>query len=647
MLRRSILEISSRRTLGINPRHFTNRAIPSCLSSRKKFSTASKSGGASIPGSTGKPPESQGSLSKFVIGSFAVGAAFLAAYQTGYLDQYLRKDQHGVPQNAEINATNEDSKSLQHSVEQLVSPSNDKLRSGSPSMELAEQKMDTQLPDLKNVTEDIGDRQIKVQDKYDKDDKGTVNAKESELPEFPQSNAASDDLGKESSIQPKEIDDISKETDTATGLEEGNQQAPASTLTTAGPDEKQEENTEPPQQVMEERKEDTVDKGLEQPSPLLGEYHLRNKDEESAGTFSYSQGFTENSQFYEEKEAISSAMEGPQDGYISKDGKLVLDFLQAIHAAEKRQADLDARVFNEEKKMLKEKYEKRLKDAAARELMRAEEVAMLDKELKRERSKAALAIKSLQEKMEEKLKMELEQKESEAETKLKKVQELAEAELNAAIAKEKSAQLEKLVEAYVDINALSMAFYARSEEARQTHAANHFSLGALALEDALSKGLPIHKEVASLQSYIECGDKDSVLGLVLASLPEETKNRGTDTQLLLKQKFDALKGAIQHFSFFPRGGGGILAHSLAHVASWLKVRETDQSGDGIESIINRVEFYLAEGKLAEAADVLEESVRGTQAAEIVADWVRQTRNRAISEQALTLLQSYASSISFT
>lgn len=79
----------------------------------------------------------------------------------------------------------------------------------------------------------------------------------------------------------------------------------------------------------------------------------------------------------------------------------------------------------------------------------------------------------------------------------------------------------------------------------------------------------------------------------------------------------------------------------------IQVRETDQSGDGIESIINKVEFYLAEGKLAEAADVLEDSVRGTQAAEIVAGWVREARNRAISEQALTLLQSYASSISFT
>lgn len=42
-----------------------------------------------------------------------------------------------------------------------------------------------------------------------------------------------------------------------------------------------------------------------------------------------------------------------EDAYISKDGKLVLDFLQAIHAAEQRQADLDARVYDEEKRRLK------------------------------------------------------------------------------------------------------------------------------------------------------------------------------------------------------------------------------------------------------------------------------------------------------
>ncbi|KAL2240193.1 UNVERIFIED_CONTAM: hypothetical protein Sindi_0660500, partial [Sesamum indicum] len=77
------------------------------------------------------------------------------------------------------------------------------------------------------------------------------------------------------------------------------------------------------------------------------------------------------------------------------------------------------------------------------------------------------------------------------------------------------------------------------------------------------------------------------------------------------------------------------------------VKEVDHSGDGIESIINRVESLLAQGKLCEAADTLENGVKGSQAAEVVNDWVKRARNRAITEQALTILQSYATSISLT
>lgn len=54
---------------------------------------------------------------------------------------------------------------------------------------------------------------------------------------------------------------------------------------------------------------------------------------------------------------------------------------------------------------------------------------------------------------------------------------------------------------------------------------------------------------------------------------------------------------------------------------------------------------MREGKLAEAADALEEGVRGSQAEEIVIDWVRRARNRAITEQGLTFLQSYATCLS--
>lgn len=60
--------------------------------------------------------------------------------------------------------------------------------------------------------------------------------------------------------------------------------------------------------------------------------------------------------------------------------------------------------------------------------------------------------------------------------------------------------------------------------------------GAVALEDALSKGLPIQTEIDALRSYLDSSDKDSVLDLVLSSLPEETRKNGADTPLQLNQK---------------------------------------------------------------------------------------------------------------
>jgi len=68
--------------------------------------------------------------------------------------------------------------------------------------------------------------------------------------------------------------------------------------------------------------------------------------------------------------------------------------------------------------------------------------------------------------------------------------------------------------------------------------------GALALEDALSKGLPIQKEIDALNSYIGGIDKDSLLGLVMASLPEDTLKNGTDTILQLNHKVILSMGSI-------------------------------------------------------------------------------------------------------
>ncbi|KAJ6774995.1 MITOFILIN [Salix purpurea] len=197
--------------------------------------------------------------------------------------------------------------------------------------------------------------------------------------------------------------------------------------------------TVPTQNVTTENRSEAAFSEHSGISSLLDSYNLDEKAEKNITT----EGLGE--------QAIASAIEDLNDGYITKDGKLVLDFLEAIHTAEKRQAELDALAFSEEKRALKEKYDKELRDLRARELMCAEEAAMLDKEIKRERAKAAAAIKMLQERMEEKLRMELEQKENESEMKLQRFQELAKAELSAAIASEKAAQIEKIAEANLNV----------------------------------------------------------------------------------------------------------------------------------------------------------------------------------------------------
>ncbi|KAL5556415.1 hypothetical protein UlMin_038651 [Ulmus minor] len=631
MLLRSVLELSSRRAGRRIPLQVSTQ-IPTFL--RKELSTKAENNASPQPNAAGKPQGSGSSATKVVLGAAVVGAAVMAAYRTGYLDQFIG----GKEQRDSLKAAKDGFEN--HSV----LPDNKETNQVASAAEKVETPSD--IPNVEASSEKESGIHSQVQDKSATDAEEDIPIQK-KVPEYSQSSTVIDDQSPNSGVpSERSLDKKSTEENIGKGTHEELRTSPISTQTSVDEEENELKAAPSLNVTSEEREQDAQVKDAEPPSSLLEAYNLRDKADESIETSLHGQS-SNDLNFAKEKEAFTNALEDLNDGYITKDGKLVLDFLQAIHTAEQRQAELDAHLYAEEKRALKGKYEKELKDAAVRELMLAEEAAMLDKELKRERAKAAAALKSLQEKLEEKHKTELEQKESEAEFKLKKVEELAKAELAAKIASEKAAQIEKISEANLHINALCMAFYARSEEARWSHSAHKLALGALAIEDALSRGLPIQSEIEALHNYLEGIDKESVLDLVLSSLPDETRNKGADTLLQLNQKFNDLKGTLRHFSLIPPGGGGILAHSLAHVASWLKVKEADQSGDGIESVINKVEFYLAEGKLAEAAEALEEGVKDTRASEIVNDWVRQARNRAITEQALTLLQSYATSISLT
>ncbi|KAL9356575.1 hypothetical protein Peur_049828 [Populus x canadensis] len=657
MLRRSLLELSSRRqSIRRIPRKITTQHVPLFLSSRKEFSTSFQKN-ASPNGGPDDKSEKRGSLLVKSLGAvLVVGTCYYAGWLDPIIELIDKKKQSYVNSGGDgidhedvkvevVSPMSEEANKLSHFIEEAAQKV--KRESDFPSVETkekveihadvphfetkhkvetptdlphveADQKFETQTdqPHHETLSETESDNQSQVHH-------GAISVEERHEPEFSQHTGSEGSLGMEipglkTTKEPNEGIQVTQVQPQATGvpLESGIKTVPNQNVTT------------------ENRSEAAFSEhsGI---SSLLGSYHLDDNAEKNITT----EGLGE--------QAIVSAIEELNDGYITKDGKLVLDFLEAIHAAEKRQAELDALTFSEEKRALKEKYEKELRDSRARELMCAEEAAMLDKEIKREIAKAAAAIKMLQERMEEKLRVELEQKENESEMKLQRFQELAKAELSGAIASEKAAHIEKIAEANLNINALCMAFYARSEESRQIHSVHKLALGALALEDALSKGLPIQQELDALNSYLEGIDKDSLLHLVLSTLPEETRHHGTDTLLELNQKFNVMKGNLRHYILIPPGGDGILAHALARVASWLRFKEVDPSGDGIESIISRVEGFLAEGKLAEAADALQKGVQGSRAEEIAGDWVRRARNRAIAEQALTVLQSHATCVGLT
>ncbi|XP_012845176.1 PREDICTED: MICOS complex subunit MIC60 [Erythranthe guttata] len=650
MLRRSILQLASRSTVSRVPLQTTTQT-PSYLSSRRAFSSLQKNGPPK-PDIGSTAPKTQNRFPKVLVGGLILTPFVVAAYYFEAIEKYLVKDQQSISEytKAQISDT-----ITQKSTEQQNSH-NQASELSQPIADNSSKESDVSRFDANEVKQDFETHPI-----------ADNSSKESDVSSFDASHVKQDsethpDLNVSDDLIRTEQDKSFQTKDTAVQTPENvdhvqgsdmanvSQSSVSSHDVTSKPDEEQNKVIEvapnftsaekalaeveikslPTEQTTTQDMQEVVqDDGTQTSSSLLDDYHLKDNSEESA---------TSSSNIVKD---ISPAVEDVHDGYINKDGKLVLDFLQAIHAAEERQAELDAHFFAEEKRAMKDKYEKELKDARVRELMYAEREAILDKELSKERVKSAATLKSLQEKLEEKLYTELEQKEMEVEQKLKQMRDIAKAELAAAIASEKASQIEKMAEANLHIHALCMAFYARSEEARQSHSVHKLALGALSLEDALSKGLPIKKEIEALHAHLEGIDNDSFIALVLSSLPEETQKYGTDSVSQLNHKFDTLKGTLRHFSLLPPGGGGILSHSLAHVASLLKVKEVDESGDGIESLINRVENLLAQGKLCEAADTLEKGVKDSQAAEVVQEWVNRARNRAITEQALTVLQSYA------
>ncbi|KAK8449767.1 hypothetical protein SEVIR_7G266800v4 [Setaria viridis] len=625
MLRRCVRDLRSLRSLGRIPRPISGES-PTFLRSRSNSTKASQKNSTqnTVPGSQEESSQSGSNVSKLVLGTIVIGAAAVGAHQLGYIDFQLKDKKLPFSfKNPDVAKVYED---LKVPSEQKVDQTQIMSEPNTEVFQASDKEAHTPK-DLAN--EEAGAPEIPIdRDQLVPEEEKKSETLRQETHPVPDEHGSHTELPSQDSpaveINPVVVDD--KETGEVPHEQKTDQTASTVTPVQSSPTTVSPYN-DPPTDVHAPK--DLSGADVAEQKSLAETYLLQDEPDVS-------------------KDA--TAKETSRDEALPKkpsdDGKVVLDIIEAIHAAEKKQADADAYMYSEEKRKLKEKYEKELKDTRARELMYAEEAAILDKELKKEKLKNAAAIRELQEKAEQKLRDELQRKEEETRQQIEKAQELAKAEMAAAVAKEKATQIEQIAEANLNIDALCMAFYARSEEARQSHSVHKLALGTLALEHALSSGSPIRSEVELLHKSVEGIDKDSLLELALSSLPEDVLDYGSDTRMELKQKFNSLKETIRHFSLIPEGGGGILTHALARVASSIKIKE-DSSGDGIESLISRVERLIVDGDLSTAADALEGGLQGSEAAEIATEWVKQARKRAIAEQTLALLHACASSTTFS
>ncbi|KAH7351635.1 hypothetical protein KP509_19G007000 [Ceratopteris richardii] len=273
--------------------------------------------------------------------------------------------------------------------------------------------------------------------------------------------------------------------------------------------------------------------------------------------------------------------------------------------------------------------------------MYADEVNNLAREIMLEKEKAASALELERKMAEEKLLEELRHKEEEADLKLKKAELLSKSEIAAAVAEEKLTYMKDVRNVKQELEALHMILSTQSEDFHQSHTVHKLAVGAFALEDAMKRGGPLNKEITLISSSYGDSGSDPLLDAVISCLPEAAIKRGTLTPSQLSQKFEDLKSEVLELSLIPSTGGGLISHVAAKLVSAMKVKESGRHSGGIAAAVSKVQCYLAEGKLSDAAEVLENGVQGTKAEVVVADWVKSARDRAVMEQMLLLLQAHA------
>ena len=119
-------------------------------------------------------------------------------------------------------------------------------------------------------------------------------------------------------------------------------------------------------------------------------------------------------------------------------------------------------------------------------------------------------------------------------------------------------------------------------------------------------------------------------------------NNGVASLDFLRHRFHKLHSAAEEASLRATSPkpNSIWSHFSAKLFSWMLLRERKVlQGNDDHARLNRADFFLKNGNLNSAVNELEAVSAPT--AEVVADWLRQAKDRLVVEQAVKVLQAQA------
>ena len=291
----------------------------------------------------------------------------------------------------------------------------------------------------------------------------------------------------------------------------------------------------------------------------------------------------------------------------------------------------------------------------------ASQIESLAVEMERSETRVAALVEELERFGEER---EAAEREADAEREAelaRRLEEQAEAHALAiaeCLIRERVGRAEALDEIRLKLNGVKEAYDVNGAALRKTHAGIKMSLAVFALQSKVSNGDPFHEElraVATVASNAMGADDPgrALVDAVVGSIPEAVARSGVPTAGRLRDRLDDVRRAARRLSLVPETGGGIVAHLVAYLASWLRMSEPgsgwgtaggggDNTTDGgVESAVAAARASVASDRLDAAAAALEEGTEGTAAARAVAGWVADARERQRLEMAMSVLRSHA------